>query len=285
MLIRGEKDLMSERYWKNEWQYQRILEILDDYWITQKDEILVNVEMQFFSKDGQFQRKCITWRPKEGDFTAISFSEPSLDGFVTDCLTITTDQSKRVSRNEMYGAYEEYCISKGVPVHGRQRLFKHLRLKGIQETATNGYRFFKGVSLTDNSEPTEEKEIEEKEKMENIVWFNKDRSGWTQKKCDMSVSKVKDGINIILRNGLCEEVTSTGFIRIGFSEKDRNRMFFMAADKDHGWKFSLQPNSTTSYRTHIRDEKVIEGMLRFIGDYDLEISEDNLFFIDRRNVL
>lgn len=199
---------MSERYWKNEWQYQRILEILEDYWITQKDEILVNVEMQFVSKDGQFQRKCITWRPKESD------------------------------SNETY-----------------------------------------------ETKPKEENEIEEKEKVENIVWFNKERSGWTQKKCDMTISNTKGGINIILRNGLREEVTSTGYIRIGFSEKDKNRMFFMAADKDHGWKLSLQPNSTTSCRSHISDEKIIEGMLRFIGDYDLEISEDNLFYIDRRNVL
>lgn len=208
MSIRGEKDSMSERYWKNEWQYQRILEILDDYWITQKDEILVNVEMQFFNKDGQFQRKCISWRPKEAD------------------------------SNETYEA-----------------------------------------------KPIEEMEIEEKEKVENIVWFNKDRSGWTQKKCDMTISKVKDGINVIIRNSLGEEVTSTGYIRIGFAEKDKNRMYFMAADKAHGWKMSLQPNSTTSHRTHIGDEKVIEGMLRFIGDYDLEISEDNLFYVDRRNVL
>lgn len=121
--------------------------------------------------------------------------------------------------------------------------------------------------------------------MENIVWFNKDKSGWTQKNCDMTISKSKDRINIILRNGMCEEVTSTGYIRIGFAEKDKNRMYFMAADKDHGWKFSLQPNSKTSYRSHISDTKVIDGMLRFIGDYDLEISDDNLFFIDRRNVM
>lgn len=121
--------------------------------------------------------------------------------------------------------------------------------------------------------------------MENIVWFNKDRSGWTQKKCDLSISKVKDGISIIVRNGFGVEITNTGYIRIGFSEKNRNRMYFMGADKDHGWKLCTQPNNTTNLKAQISDAKVVDGLLKFIGDYELEISEDNLFYIDRRNVL
>lgn len=212
---------MSEvkRYWQKEYEYKRILEILDDYWLTAKDEARVMCEMHFLKSNGEFQKKQITW------------VNPNLNK----------------------------CTSKD--------------------------NNFELSTMDEFEESSKENTTKEKEKVENIVWFNKDRSGWTQKKCDMTISKVKDGINIIIRNSLGEEVTSTGYIRIGFAEKDKNRMYFMAADKAHGWKFSLQPNSTTSYRAHISDDKVIEGMLRFIGDYDLEISEDNLFYIDRRNVL
>ena len=42
-------------------------------------------------------------------------------------------------------------------------------------------------------------------------------------------------------------------------------------------------NSKMNYKTTIRDDKVIDGLVRFIGDYDMEVSEDNLCYIDRRN--
>lgn len=121
--------------------------------------------------------------------------------------------------------------------------------------------------------------------MEDIVWFNKDRTGYTVKKCDITISKVQHGVSIIVRNGWETEMTKTGYIRIGFSSRDKNKMYFMAADEQHGWKLSVQPSASQNYKTNIRDERVADGMLKFIGDYDVEVSEDNICFIDRRNVL
>ena len=44
------------------YEYQRILEILDDYWLSEPDEYEVIVEMKFLKSDGQHQEKCIIWR-------------------------------------------------------------------------------------------------------------------------------------------------------------------------------------------------------------------------------
>lgn len=53
---------MGERkYWKNEYEYRDILDILSDYWLTELHERFVRVEMYFEKDDGQTQKKCITW--------------------------------------------------------------------------------------------------------------------------------------------------------------------------------------------------------------------------------
>ena len=51
-----------KRYWDDTVQYQRILEILDDYWITQKDEAYVEIDMKFIHKNGESQMKHLVWR-------------------------------------------------------------------------------------------------------------------------------------------------------------------------------------------------------------------------------
>lgn len=129
-----------------------------------------------------------------------------------------------------------------------------------------------------------ERKVTGKRIMEEIMWFNKDRTGWTINKSDVTVSKVKDGISVIIRNGWETEISSTGYIRVGFSSQNRNRMYFMAADEHHGWKLSSQRTSST-FKTVIRDERVVDGMTKFIGDYNIEVNEDNICFIDRKNVL
>lgn len=52
----------SERVWKNETAYQRILEILEDYWITQPNEEFVEVTMCFRRSEYDYQEKHIIWR-------------------------------------------------------------------------------------------------------------------------------------------------------------------------------------------------------------------------------
>lgn len=51
-----------KRYWKDEYKYKRILEILEDYWLTEEDEEEVTVTMHFKHADGREQEKEIWWR-------------------------------------------------------------------------------------------------------------------------------------------------------------------------------------------------------------------------------
>ena len=42
-------------------EYVRILEILRDYWLTEKEELEVEVIMKFKHANGETQEKCVTW--------------------------------------------------------------------------------------------------------------------------------------------------------------------------------------------------------------------------------
>lgn len=53
---------MNRKWWKDSSHYQRILEILNDYWLTEKDEFRVRVQMDFIKANGETQSKCITWQ-------------------------------------------------------------------------------------------------------------------------------------------------------------------------------------------------------------------------------
>lgn len=48
--------------WGNTYEYRRILEVLDDYWLTEPDELEVTVIMEFLHANGETQSKCIGWR-------------------------------------------------------------------------------------------------------------------------------------------------------------------------------------------------------------------------------
>ena len=50
------------------WQYQRILEILDCYWLSQPDEEYVEVKMYFRHKSGEEKTKHIVWSSEPDDF-------------------------------------------------------------------------------------------------------------------------------------------------------------------------------------------------------------------------
>ena len=47
--------------WTNSYEYIRILEILEDYWTTQPDELKVRVRMDFVKANGEYQQKEIVW--------------------------------------------------------------------------------------------------------------------------------------------------------------------------------------------------------------------------------
>ena len=54
--------MSCKKYWDHSREYERILEILDDYWTTQKDEAVVDIDMKFVHKNGECQMKHIRWR-------------------------------------------------------------------------------------------------------------------------------------------------------------------------------------------------------------------------------
>lgn len=41
--------------------YNRILEILDDYWMSEPDELAVQISMDFLKANGETQSKHLTW--------------------------------------------------------------------------------------------------------------------------------------------------------------------------------------------------------------------------------
>ena len=50
--------------WKYCYEYKRILDILNDYWLTEPNEDVVEVDMRFLHSNGESQAKSIIWRNK-----------------------------------------------------------------------------------------------------------------------------------------------------------------------------------------------------------------------------
>lgn len=48
--------------WRESSEFLRIMEILEDYWTTQADELRVRVTMDFVKANGETQQKQIIWR-------------------------------------------------------------------------------------------------------------------------------------------------------------------------------------------------------------------------------
>ena len=48
--------------WKYCYEYKRILDILNDYWLTEPNEDVVEVDMRFLHSNGESQAKSIIWR-------------------------------------------------------------------------------------------------------------------------------------------------------------------------------------------------------------------------------
>ena len=55
------KNKAMEREWEKSREYQRILELLDDYWLSAPDEKKVVVDMKFYGAGEEFQSKHIVW--------------------------------------------------------------------------------------------------------------------------------------------------------------------------------------------------------------------------------
>lgn len=73
--------MASVRHWKNEYTYQRILEILEDYWITEPEEKEVVVDMHFLNANGETQDKHLVWRNPKYMKSPDAISETTVDLF------------------------------------------------------------------------------------------------------------------------------------------------------------------------------------------------------------
>lgn len=51
----------EKRYWEDSYTYQRLMEILDDYWLTVEDEQTVEIDLYFKKETGETQMKHLRW--------------------------------------------------------------------------------------------------------------------------------------------------------------------------------------------------------------------------------
>ena len=121
--------------------------------------------------------------------------------------------------------------------------------------------------------------------MEDIVWFEKESAkGGVRKTEDITIRKTKQGMVVTVRNGAADDISKTGYIRFGTPKNSQNTLYFMAADPYKGWKLTVRDkDEPNTRRAIVSDSRMVDLLSRFVGDYDLEVSDDNLLYIDRRN--
>lgn len=96
---------MPRKYWKDSLYYKRILEILNDYWLTEEEEFRVRVQMDFIKANGETQSKCITWQ--NPNYTCET--QPKT---LEDCI-ISLSDLMGMSDYELYKREEEKFFSTG----------------------------------------------------------------------------------------------------------------------------------------------------------------------------
>lgn len=68
--------------YKNSKEFRKILDILDDYWLSEPDELRVRVTMDFIHSNGETQTKRIVWQ--NPDFTCEPPFNPCLLNRLSD---------------------------------------------------------------------------------------------------------------------------------------------------------------------------------------------------------
>ena len=59
------------KYWENSYEYKRLLQILDEYWLSEIGEQEVVIEMKFKHQNGVTQEKKIVWRNDNRDWESM----------------------------------------------------------------------------------------------------------------------------------------------------------------------------------------------------------------------
>lgn len=98
---------------KKTWQYKRILEVLNEYWINEPDEKKVIVDMGFEKENGETQHKRIVWTKK------IPKRKINLDYVCPESTIIENFSISKQNRNEWISVNDrlprvgEYVIAYG----------------------------------------------------------------------------------------------------------------------------------------------------------------------------
>ena len=119
----------------------------------------------------------------------------------------------------------------------------------------------------------------------NVTWFNKEPRKRAVNPADITIKKSKSGFYLYVRNDNADLMSETGYIRLGVSNEDPHLLIFMAASKQDGWKLAKFTNHDDIRIVQFNSGKILDLLARFEGDYMLDITEDNLFCINRKDVL
>lgn len=82
---------MEKSNWKHSVHYQRILEILEFYWLEEPDELRVRVSMDFLKANGEEQHKIINWINPNYDYVGDNQELFSLSAIVAGADIRTKD--------------------------------------------------------------------------------------------------------------------------------------------------------------------------------------------------
>lgn len=91
---------MAKKYWKDTYDYRRILEILNDYWLEEEDEEEVIVTMHFKHHNCEEQEKQIVWRNQKYINAPEMLELQSLADLMEDDKSSIQDILKRLEKLE-----------------------------------------------------------------------------------------------------------------------------------------------------------------------------------------
>lgn len=116
--------------------------------------------------------------------------------------------------------------------------------------------------------------------MSDVIWIKKK---WRNARSKSAVSialYANKQIGITIRYGLADEITKTGYIKVGTERNNRNRMVFIEGTKEDGWKITKNTENGIAIIKSRAPEFVIV-VKKFIGEFEMDLNEECQFFIER----
>lgn len=122
--------MTTKKFWTKTWQYNRIMEILEDYWLTEPEEDYVQVKMAFV-KGGEFQTKRIAWRrnPPKGklEIEPVNFADMAK---IMDSIESGLDEFVKAKSKELQ--IDECEVWKNIEYYA-DMYFVNRMLKAVEE--------------------------------------------------------------------------------------------------------------------------------------------------------